>query len=180
MRVVFLDRDGVINENRDDYVKNTDEFRFLPGSLDALRRLNAAGFRVAVISNQACIGKGLLTRETLTDIDRSMFSRVMEAGGEIAATYYCPHRPEDNCDCRKPAPGLLLRAGRDMEVNIEDTVFIGDNSKDVQAGRAAGCKTILVLTGMVSADDAGMIDPAPDLIAVDLAEAVDRIMAGDI
>ncbi|MEN6372941.1 MAG: D-glycero-beta-D-manno-heptose 1,7-bisphosphate 7-phosphatase [Armatimonadota bacterium] len=179
-RVVFLDRDGVINENRDDYVKNTDEFCFLPGSLDALRRLHAAGFKAVVISNQACIGKGLLTKEALASIDRLMFSQVRKAGGEIAATYYCYHRPEDKCDCRKPAPGLILRAGRDMKIDIEDTVFIGDNAKDVQAGQAAGCRTVLVLSGMVSASVASAIDPAPDLVAADLSEAVDRIIAGEV
>lgn len=179
-RVVFLDRDGVINENRDDYVKNIDEFNFLPGALNALRRLHAAGIRVAVISNQACIGKGLVTRKTLADIDRYMFSGVAEAGGEITATYYCPHKPDDNCDCRKPAPGLLLRAGRDMMVDLKDTIFVGDNSKDILAGKAAGCRTALVLSGMISADEAVMLDPAPDFIASDLAEAVEWIIAGDI
>jgi len=179
-RVVFLDRDGVINENRNDYVKNIDEFNFLPGVLDALRRLHAAGIRAAVISNQACIGKGLVAKETLADIDRFMFSCVAEAGGEITATYYCPHKPDDNCDCRKPAPGLLLRASRDMKVDPKDTVFVGDNFKDIEAGKAAGCKTVLVLSGMVSADEAVMFNPAPDLIASDLAEAVERIIAGDI
>ena len=178
LRVVFLDRDGVINHNRPDYIKSVDEFEFLPGALDALKCLNDAGFQVVVISNQACVSKGLLARETLDEINRLMIERVSEAGGRIFGVYYCTHRKEDGCDCRKPAPGLLLRASRDMDVDPKDTVFVGDAVTDLQAGRAVSCTTVLVLTGGISEEQAALLDPVPDYIAVDLSAAVDWIMKG--
>jgi histidinol-phosphate phosphatase family protein len=178
VRVVFLDRDGVINRNRDDYVKSVDEFEFLPGAPEAFARLSGAGWRAVVVSNQACIGKGLVAWETVAEIERVMLTGVAAAGGEIAAVYYCPHKPEDGCGCRKPAPGLILQASRDMSVDPKEAVFVGDAAGDVLAGRAAGCKTVVVLTGRISAAEAAALDPAPDFIAADLAQAAEWIIAG--
>lgn len=176
LQVVFLDRDGVINHNRPDYIKSVDEFKFLPGALDGLKRLYEAGLHVVVITNQACVNKGLVSPETLDEINQQMIERVCEAGGRIWGVYCCPHRTEEGCDCRKPAPGLILRASRDLNIDPKDTVFVGDAPTDVQAGHAANCKTVLVLTGGLSADQAALLDPAPDFIAADLDAAVDWIM----
>lgn len=179
LRVVFLDRDGVINRNKEgDYIKSAKEFEFLPGALEGLRLLHAAGWRVVVVSNQAGVGKGLMSDEDLREIDRLMVSEAGAAGGEITAVYYCTHRQEENCDCRKPAPGLILRASRDMGIDPRDTVFIGDADKDVMAGQAAGCRTGIVLSGRTTASQAAAIDPAPDFIAANLAEAA-RLIIGD-
>lgn len=178
MRVVFLDRDGVINRNfPGDYVKNKEEFEFLPGSLDGLKRLYEAGWQVVVISNQAGVGKGLMSKEALDEIDRRMFSEVEAAGGRINATYYCLHRHEESCGCRKPAPGLIIRASEDIGVDPRETIFVGDADRDVQAGRAAGCRTVVVLSGSVSMSEARAFDPAPDFIAADLSDAAEWIIA---
>jgi len=177
-RVVLLDRDGVININRDDYVKSVEEVEFIPGALEALSRLNAAGWKVVVISNQACVGKGIISEETLQSITQKMEKEIAEAGGEIAAVYYCTHRPEDGCDCRKPAPGLIERASRELGFNPKDAVFIGDAEADIKAGKAAGCRTVLVLSGRISRTEAEQISPAPEWIVNNLLEAADRLIAG--
>jgi histidinol-phosphate phosphatase family protein len=177
VRVVFLDRDGVINRNRDDYVKSVEEFELLPGALDALRLLNESGRQVIVVSNQACVAKGLISEETLAGIDRLMFSLAAEAGGKITATYYCTHHYDDGCDCRKPAPGLIMRASRDLGFDPGEAVFVGDAAGDIQAGQAAGCRTVLVLSGRISAADAAALDPEPDYIATDLDEAARWIIS---
>lgn len=179
MRVVFLDRDGVINRNRHDYVKSVDEFEFLPKAMDGLRRLKESGRTVIVISNQAGVGKGLISNESLKAIDDLMISAVSEAGGEIAAIRYCIHRPDEGCDCRKPAPGLLLNAGRDLGFDPKDAVFVGDAAGDVHAGQAAGCRTVMVLSGRTSSSDAVAVKPAPDFIAADLDEAAKWIISMD-
>jgi len=169
----------VINRNLDgDYVKSVDEFELLPGSLAALRRLREAGWQVVVISNQACVGKGIISGDALAEVDRAMKAWVTEAGGEIAASYYCTHRSEDGCDCRKPAPGLIIRASRDLGIRPEEAVLVGDSAADVQAGKAVGCRTVVVLSGRISAQEAQALDPAPDLIAADLAETADWLIAG--
>ena len=176
MRVVFADRDGVINRDRDDYVKSVEEFEFLPGALEALRRLREAGWRVVIISNQAGVGKGLIRHEALAEIDRLMRSQVSAAGGKIEATYYCPHRQEDGCDCRKPAPGLIRRASRDLGIDPKDAVFVGDSARDVVAGQATLCRTVAVLSGSLTAAEALALDPPPDFVAEGLAEAADWII----
>src|SRR4051812_8525293 len=107
---IFLDRDGVINENRADHVKTWDEFSFIPGVLDSLRDLTETGLRIFVVTNQGAISRGLMTRETLNDIHNRMMMHVFEAGGEITHVYHCPHDGHEDCDCRKPKSGMLLRA----------------------------------------------------------------------
>lgn len=179
MRVVFLDRDGVINYNRDDYVKSVSEFEFLPRAMDGLRRLKESGRTVIVISNQAGVGKGLISLESLRQIDHLMISAVTEAGGEIAAVRYCVHRPDEACDCRKPAPGLLLRAGEEFGFDPSDAFFVGDAAGDVLAGKSAGCRTVMVLSGRTSVEDAAALNPTPDYIAADLDEAARWIISAD-
>ena len=177
MRVVFVDRDGVINRNRDDYVKSVDELEMIPGVPEAVRKLNVAGCQAVVISNQACVGKGLVSPEQLAEIDGRMAALVEAGGGRIAASYYCVHRYDEGCDCRKPQPGLILRASRELGVALADAVFVGDSVGDIQAGQSAGFGTVLVLSGKISARDAARLDPAPDYVAADLGEAVDWIIS---
>ena len=144
---VFLDRDGVINENRSDHVKAWEEFVFLPGVLDALRLLARHDRPIIVVTNQAVINRGLVRRETVEQVHRRMCDEIAQGGGRIDAIYYCPHRPEEGCDCRKPRPGLLLQAAREMSLDLPGSYFIGDALSDVEAALAAGCRPILVLTG---------------------------------
>jgi len=177
VKVVFLDRDGVINRDRADYVKNTSEFEFLPGAKEALRRLTESGYTVVVISNQQGVGKGLISPETLAEIDRKLRDEVAEAGGRIDAAYYCPHLAEENCGCRKPATGLIERASRDLGISPDSAVMVGDSARDVEAGRRARCYVIAVLSGSLSASDIEKLAVKPDEVARDLADAVDRILA---
>ena len=145
---VFLDRDGVINENRDDYVKGWEEVCFLPGALEALARLAATPFRVLLITNQSPIGRGILTAGQVEATNRRLVEEIGAHGGRIDGIYYCPHCPDDGCDCRKPRPGLLLRAARELEIDLRHSYLVGDAISDVEAGLAAGCRPIMVLTGL--------------------------------
>ena len=148
MSTIFLDRDGVINENRADYVKSWDEFRFLPGAREAIAELTRAGHRLVVCTNQAGIARGTIAQETVEDIHRRMIAGIAEMGGVIEKVYYCPHAKDANCACRKPRPGLLLRARDELDIDLSDAFFIGDSMTDVRAGLAAGVHTMLVLTGL--------------------------------
>ncbi len=145
--VIILDRDGVINQDSPDYIKNADEWVPIPGSLEALSLLNAHGFLVYIATNQAGIAKGKLTECDLAAIHQKMTTEVEAAGGKIHGIVYCPHHPDQKCACRKPAPGMLNRIIAESGVNAEDVVFIGDSLKDIQAARAASCQALLVLTG---------------------------------
>ncbi|MFI5271429.1 MAG: D-glycero-alpha-D-manno-heptose-1,7-bisphosphate 7-phosphatase [Ktedonobacterales bacterium] len=148
MFTVFLDRDGVINRNRAGYVKHWDEFSFLPGARQAIARLTRAGYRLIVITNQACVGKGLLPNAALDDLHRRMLREIGLAGGRIETVLYCPHRSDEGCPCRKPAPGLLLRARDEYGVDLRRAVLVGDSLTDMRAAGAAGVPSILVLSGL--------------------------------
>ncbi|MFL5662694.1 MAG: D-glycero-beta-D-manno-heptose 1,7-bisphosphate 7-phosphatase [Ktedonobacteraceae bacterium] len=148
MSAVFLDRDGVINENRSDYVKSWDEFRFLPGSKEAIARLSRAGHRIIVCTNQAGIARGIISVETVEQIHRLMIAEIVQSGGKVERVYYCPHERHENCLCRKPQPGMLLQARDELNININDAVFIGDTISDVRAGLTVGAQAVLVLTGL--------------------------------
>jgi len=145
---IFLDRDGVINENRSDYVKSWSEFRFLPGSREAIAKLTRARHRIVVCSNQAGVAKGCIAPEIVEDIHRRMLAEIQDAGGVIEKVYYCPHSRDANCHCRKPRPGMLLRASSELGLDMGDAVFVGDSITDIQAGLAAGIHPVLVLTGL--------------------------------
>ncbi|MFC1485610.1 D-glycero-alpha-D-manno-heptose-1,7-bisphosphate 7-phosphatase [Candidatus Latescibacterota bacterium] len=141
---VLLDRDGVINIERGDYTTTREEWEWAPGALEGLKFLKEAGFGAIVITNQACIAKGLQTEERLADLHRFMRERVADAGGEIVAVYHCPHQTSDRCQCRKPEPGLLLKAAVDYQFNLPETFYIGDTSRDTEAARRAGARNILI------------------------------------
>ncbi len=180
MSTIFIDRDGVINENRSDYVKNWDEFRFLPGSREAIACLTKAGHRIVVCTNQAGVAQGLISMDTIEDIHRRMQAAIKEMGGAIEKVYSCTHSKDADCDCRKPRPGMLLRASRELDLDMSDAVFIGDSITDMQAGLAAGVRTILVLTGLGMEhfrQHYGQMKP-PFHIALNLKHAVDVILQG--
>lgn len=146
-RAVFIDRDGVICRNRTDHVKSWEEFVFLPGAKEALVRLSGADFLIVVITNQAIINRGIVPAEVVEDIHRRMVQEVVTAGGRIDRVVYCPHRPDENCGCRKPQPGMLLQTAREMGVDLARSWLIGDAWSDIAAARRAGCGRYLVLTG---------------------------------
>src|SRR2546425_4197028 len=148
MSTIFLDRDGVINENRADYVKSWSEFRFLPGSREAIAKLTQAGHRIIVCTNQAGIARGTISIETVEEIHRRLIASISDIGGKIEKVYYCPHDRDGDCSCRKPRPGMLLRARDELDINLHDAVFIGDSITDIRAGLAAGIHTVLVLSGL--------------------------------
>jgi D-glycero-D-manno-heptose 1,7-bisphosphate phosphatase len=142
---VLLDRDGVINRKLPGgYVTSWREFEFLPGALEALRLLKENGCKSLVISNQAAVGKGLMTMAQLSLLTRRFLERVQNSGGQIHGVYYCPHTPEDDCNCRKPKPGLILKAQREHRFSPPDTPLIGDSESDRLAASAAGCRFIRV------------------------------------
>jgi D-glycero-D-manno-heptose 1,7-bisphosphate phosphatase len=178
LAAVFLDRDGVINENREDYVKTWDEVCFLPGALRALARLSLTPFRIVLVTNQSPIGRGILTEEQVEAINRRLVSEIEAHGGRIDGVYYCPHHPDDGCECRKPRPGLLLRAARELGLILSKSYLIGDAVSDVEAAKAAGCSPILVLTGRGRNQRPLLEQRGHDRVPVvrDLAEAVDVIL----
>jgi D-glycero-D-manno-heptose 1,7-bisphosphate phosphatase len=147
MSTIFLDRDGVINENRADYVKSWQEFRFLPGSKEAIARLTHAGHRIIICTNQAYIARGIISVETVEGIHRRMLAEIAQAGA-IEKVYYCPHGKDENCCCRKPRPGMFLFARDELDIDLNDAILIGDSITDVRAGLAVGISSVLVLTGL--------------------------------
>jgi D-glycero-D-manno-heptose 1,7-bisphosphate phosphatase len=147
MPLVLLDRDGVINEDSTDFVKSVAEWHPLPGSLEAVARLKHAGYLVAVCTNQSGLARGLLDTYALDGIHAALRSALAERGAVLDGLYVCPHGPHDGCACRKPRPGLLLTAMRDLGQRPEDTRYVGDSLRDVEAALAAGCEPVLVRTG---------------------------------
>lgn len=148
MSTIFLDRDGVINENRSDYVKSWSEFRFLSGSCEAIAKLTQVGHRIVVCTNQAGIARGTISVEAVEDIHQRMIESICEFGGKIEKVYYCPHDRDGGCSCRKPRPGMLLQARDELDIDMRDAVFIGDSITDIRAGLAAGIHAVLVLSGL--------------------------------
>lgn len=150
IRGILLDRDGTINCERADYVRSVDQLVLLPGALEALARLAALDARILVVTNQSCVGRGVITRETLDEIHRHLEDTVRAAGGRIDGFFVCPHRPDEGCDCRKPAPGLLLRAMGEHGLAPDECVMVGDSLSDAGAALAAGVPCLLVRTGLAS------------------------------
>ncbi len=180
-RAVFIDRDGVINRDSPDFIKSWDEVDFLPGSRRAIRELTAAGHAIIVVTNQSGVGRGLLTLETLSEIHRRMRAAVREAGGEIRDIRFCPHRPGEGCDCRKPLPGLIHSAARDHGIDPSRAWMVGDSVRDIRCGQAAGCRTVLVRTGNGRDAERTLAEagPPPTRIAEGLPEAVEYIILSD-
>ena len=176
-RAILLDRDGVLNEDRVDFVKSLDELVILPGTGHAVAALNDAGYTVLVVSNQSCVARGILTTDEVAAINDALRQRLARYAATIDGFYICPHDQDDRCDCRKPAPGLLLQAAQDWEFDLAETWLVGDAPRDIEAGRAAGCPTALVLTGKGRRSRPQL----PDIPAFeDLAAFVRWLLAGDV
>ncbi len=175
-KVVFLDRDGVINQDRDEYVQNTGQLHIFPYSGSAIKRLNDAGFSVYVVSNQQGIAKGLVKISDLEAIEYEIIRKVEEVGGKIDAFYYCTHLSSENCFCRKPKPGMILKAAKEHNIDLKSAFMIGDTEKDVMAAKSAGCRSVVVLTGYLTKDEAMNLPCKPEFIADNLEKAVDYIL----
>lgn len=181
VKTIFLDRDGVICENRDDYIKSWEEFVWIPGAKEALSRLNSNGYITVVITNQSAVGRGIVSRQIVEEIHKRMEKEITEVGGKIEKIYYCPHKPENGCNRRKPKPGLLLQAAEDFKLDFKSSYFIGDTITDIEMGDKVGCRTIMVKTGKGLSQLANKVHwkVKPDYIALDLSEAVDLILRLD-
>ncbi|MCS7180621.1 MAG: HAD family hydrolase [bacterium] len=179
MKLVFLDRDGVISIfTPKDYIKKWEEFEFIPEGIDGLKILNDKGYKVIIISNQSGVNKGLFTLNDLNEITNNMIEELKKKGiNNILKVYYCIHTKEENCDCRKPNIGLFKKAEEDFgKINFSETYFIGDTDTDVIAGKNVGAKTILVLTGKIkSKEEIENWEIKPDYIFKDLKEAAEFI-----
>ena len=183
VKAAFLDRDGVINEYPGDfqYVTAWEGFRFLPGAREAVKKLSAAGYRIFIISNQAGVAKGLYSRDALDTITENMLKELNKDGKHISGVYYCTHRTEENCSCRKPNIGLVEMAIAGLEkenLNIErpKSYFVGDTVRDIQTGKASGLKTVLVFSGKEKPENKDEWISPPDFTAQDLSKAVDIIV----
>lgn len=147
MKLIILDRDGVINVDSDQFIKSPEEWKPIPGSLEAIARLNQWGWRVVVASNQSGVGRGLFGMDTLNAINDKMVKSLAQVGGRLDAIFFCPHPADSTCDCRKPKPGMLLQIAERFNVPLEGVPVVGDSLRDLQAAVAVGGKPYLVLTG---------------------------------
>ena len=181
MNFIFIDRDGVINKDpggwtEHSYVTDWKDFHFLPGTLEALRILKEEGIKVIVASNQGGVSKGVYKKEQLNKINDLMLKEIKRSSGEIEEVFYCIHKDEDNCNCRKPKPGMLEEAARKYGIDPKTTYFIGDDKKDILAGKKIGCRAVLVLSGKSKREDVKMWEEKPDYIFKDLLEAVKKLI----
>jgi D-glycero-D-manno-heptose 1,7-bisphosphate phosphatase len=173
-KTIFLDRDGVINMDASNYIKSWAEFDFIPGSLDAIGRLTKKGFSIIIITNQSIINRQMVPLSVLEEIHDNLRQAVSDSGGRIADIFFCPHRPDEGCSCRKPKPGLILAARDRYDIILTQSVMVGDSAKDIRAGKAAGCgQTVLVKTGngknaIKALEETGQ---SPDHVAADLNHA---------
>lgn len=175
-RAVFLDRDGVLNRDSDDFIKTPEELELLPGAAEAVARLNAAGFLCVVITNQSGIARGLFAEDALASLHVKLRAELAAGGGRLDAIYYCPHGPDDGCDCRKPATGMLLRAAEDHGVDLAASWVIGDRPGDIACGAAVGARAILVLTGKMAAYDPDRFSAQPDYVCPNVLSAARLII----
>ncbi len=184
MTLLVLDRDGVINEDSDDYIRGLADWHPLPGSIEAIARLSQAGYRIVIATNQSGLSRGYFGLDELEEIHQTLCQLVEERGGRIDGIFYCPHLPDEGCDCRKPATGLLQAIEHELGDTLIDSYFIGDSLKDLQAARSHGCRPILVRTGKGASTEqqlnsAGVDIDRPEGIPVydNLELAVDAILA---
>ena len=178
MRAIFLDRDGVICKNRSDHVKTWDEFEFLPDVKYSLVALSKLGMPIIVVTNQAVINRGMAEDAAIKEIHQRMTAEITGYGGRVDDVLYCPHRPDEQCDCRKPKPGMLLEAARRWDINLEQSYMVGDAASDIIAGQRVGCRTFIVLTGRGPQQlvPAFRTAPRPFTICRNLPGAVDQII----
>jgi D-glycero-D-manno-heptose 1,7-bisphosphate phosphatase len=156
-KLIILGRDGILNEFREDHIKAPEEWVAVPGALEAVSRLNHAGWHVVVATNQSGIGRGMIDMAAVNAVHAFMLRSLATLGGRIDAVFFCPHTPEDNCDCRKPLPGMALEIGRRYGVDLRHVPMVGDTMRDLLAAQAAGCEPHLVRSGRAAALDAGQL-----------------------
>ncbi len=161
-KVVLLDRDGVINHDSPNYIKSPDEFHFIPGSLEAIQRLTQAGYKIGVATNQSALSRGYFDLDTLNKIHQKMEMNIEIQGGKIDCIEYCPHLPEQGCNCRKPKPGMLFKLADKMKFNLKDAYFVGDKPSDVEAALAA--KVTPIYLNSISGDFSSLLDFVMNLI----------------
>jgi D-glycero-D-manno-heptose 1,7-bisphosphate phosphatase len=178
MKMIILDRDGVINQDSDAFIKSPDEWIPIHGSLEAIARLNQAGYHVVVATNQSGIARGLLDITALNAIHQKLHRAAQMAGAHVDAIFFCPHAADDNCDCRKPKPGMLQQIARRFNANLKGMPTIGDSLRDLQAGFTLGCVPHLVLTGKGEKTHAKGGLPPGTVVHRDLACAVDYLLNG--
>jgi D-glycero-D-manno-heptose 1,7-bisphosphate phosphatase len=179
LKLVILDRDGTINRASDEFVKSPEEWQPLPGSLEAISRLNHAGFHVVLATNQSGLGRGLFDMAALNAVHSHMVKMVAAAGGRIDAVFYCPHAPDEGCTCRKPAPGLLHQIQERYGIDLHGVPYVGDSLRDMQAAHAAGCAPHLVLTGRhpdVQGQALPATFPAQTQVHANLSAFVDHLL----
>jgi len=177
MKLAILDRDGVINYDSDQYIKSPSEWRPIPGSIEAIARLNQNGFRIAVATNQSGIGRGLFDMATLNAINDKMMELVFRQGGRIDALFFCPHTAAEDCGCRKPRTGMLEEIAARFHTELKGVPSVGDSLKDLQAAESVGAQPILVLTGKGQATQQAGGMPKKTLVFDDLAEASRYLVA---
>jgi len=181
MPLIILDRDGVINEDSDDFIKSPDEWKPLPGSLEAIAQLNNAGWQVVVATNQSGIARKLYDLDTLHAIHDKMHRMLLEYGGSIEAVFFCPHGPNDNCDCRKPLPGLFDQIAMRLKTSLTGVPVIGDSLRDIQSAKAVGAQPVLVRTGKGTRTlytEEETLHGVP--VYCDLKQAVSALLSGNI
>lgn len=177
MKLIILDRDGVINYDSDEYIKSPDEWHPIPGSLEAIARLNQADYRVIVVTNQSGIARGLFDLSTLHEIHAKMYRLLAEVGANVEAIFYCPHVSENECNCRKPRPGMFHQIANRLGISLTNVPAIGDSLRDLQAAIAAGAKPILVLTGKGRRTLQDLTEFGDVPVYEDLASVVDAILS---
>ncbi|MCP4106363.1 MAG: D-glycero-beta-D-manno-heptose 1,7-bisphosphate 7-phosphatase [Desulfobacteraceae bacterium] len=178
-KVVFLDRDGVINRDSPNYIKSRDEFEFLPGSINAIKNLTLNGYTVIIITNQSAINRGITPLRELEHIHSMMTETLKSHGAEIKDIFFCPHTPEHGCGCRKPEPGMIKKAQEKYRIDLADSCMVGDSAKDIECGQRAGCGyTVLVKTGngITAQKILEEKNIFPDYVAGDLYDAVQWIL----
>ncbi|MFT0211598.1 D-glycero-beta-D-manno-heptose 1,7-bisphosphate 7-phosphatase [Pseudomonas sp. F1_0610] len=176
MKLLILDRDGVINQDSDDYVKSLDEWIPIDGSIAAIARLSQAGWTVAVATNQSGLARGYYSEQTLVQMHEHMHQLVAQQGGELGLVVYCPHGPEAGCKCRKPLPGLLQQIAQHYAAELEGVWFVGDSLRDLEAALAVNAQPVLVRTGKGQKTAAKPL-PEGTLIFTDLAEVADQLLS---
>lgn len=164
LRLAIFGRDGILNEYREDHVKAPQEWIPIPGALEALARLNHAGWHVVVATNQEGVGRGLIDMASLNAVHAQMIRLLTEQGGRIDAVFFCPHAPDEDCDCRKPLPGMMLEIGRRYGVDLAGVPMVCDTLRDLQAAQAAGCQPHLVMSGRAQAMDEAALRRCVELV----------------
>ena len=178
-KVVFLDRDGVINYDSSEFIKSRDEFKFIPKSIDAVKELTAHGYTSIVITNQSALARKLISVRELENIHDMMKNAIASAGGRITKIYFCPHSPDDGCQCRKPEPGLIFQAQRKYNISLADAVMVGDSARDIECARNAGCGAAVLVKSGKDPDNEDILKKkgiVPDHVASNLREAVKWII----